>query len=61
MEQQGGAAWAVDGVDLRDGVEWAGFSRSGAGFFRLGFFREILFEKFFDLGGNWNEKLSILR
>jgi hypothetical protein len=40
---------------------WAGFSRSGAGFFRLRLFREILCEKFVNLGGNWNEKSSIPR
>jgi hypothetical protein len=39
---------------------WAGFSRSEAGFFRLGLFREILGEMFFDLGANWKIKSSIL-
>jgi hypothetical protein len=39
---------------------WASFSR-WAGFFRLGLFREILFEMFIDLGRNWERKLSIPR
>jgi hypothetical protein len=38
---------------------WAGFSQSGARFFQLRLFREILCDKFVDLGGNWNEKLMI--
>jgi hypothetical protein len=29
-------------------------------FFRLALFREILVTKFFDLGGKWDEKSSIL-
>jgi hypothetical protein len=39
----------------------AGFSRSEAGFFWLGLFREILLEMFVDLGGNLDGKSSISR
>jgi hypothetical protein len=48
-----------DGIDLCIADERAGFSRSGAGFFRLGLFREILVAKIFDLGGNWSGKSLI--
>jgi hypothetical protein len=32
-----------------------------SGFFQIALFREILVAKFFDLGRNWDRKLSILR
>jgi hypothetical protein len=64
----GRGSWDA-GIDQEDGSalagwwagfnRWSSFSRSGAGFFRLGLFREILCEKFVDLGGNWSEKLMI--
>jgi hypothetical protein len=40
---------------------WAGLNRSGVAFFWLKLFREILFEKFINFGGNWKEKSSIPR
>jgi hypothetical protein len=40
---------------------WAGFSRSGAGFFWFGLFREILLGKFIDLGRNSEGKSSTPR
>jgi hypothetical protein len=46
------------GVDqVMDGSALAGLR---SGFFRLPLFQEILVAKFFDLGGKWDEKLSIL-
>jgi hypothetical protein len=40
---------------------WVGFTWSEAGFFRLRLFREILVEKFVNLGGYSKEKSMILR
>jgi hypothetical protein len=39
----------------------AGFNRCKAGFFWLEHFREILLEKFVELGVNWKAKSSIPR
>jgi hypothetical protein len=46
------------GIDqVMDGSALAGLR---SGFFCLPLFQEILVAKFFDLGGKWDEKLSIM-